>query len=102
MLPSWMRRSRGSTYWLPMCFWPRTNGLCVTSRPSARGKHRFRSGMVERGSRTCYIDFEPVGRRAACRPDTDLLTIAREAGISIAAVCGGRGTCGRCRVKVLE
>ncbi len=51
---------------------------------------------------TCHIDFEPIGRRAACRPGTDLLTIAREAGISISAVCGGKGTCGRCRVRVLE
>ena len=46
----------------------------------------------------CYIDFEPIGRRVACRPAVDLLTLAREAGISIAAVCGGKGTCGRCRV----
>ncbi len=51
---------------------------------------------------TCFIDFQPVGRRAACRPGVDLLTIAREAGISISAVCGGKGTCGRCRVRVLE
>jgi len=50
----------------------------------------------------CSIDFEPVGRRAVCRPGVDLLTIAREAGISIASVCGGKGTCGRCRVKVLS
>jgi len=51
---------------------------------------------------TCQVDFQPIGRRAACRPDADLLTIAREAGISISAVCGGKGTCGRCRVRILE
>ncbi|NPV07816.1 MAG: DUF4445 domain-containing protein [Anaerolineae bacterium] len=57
---------------------------------------------MESTGHTCFVDFEPVGRRAACRRQTDLLTIAREAGISIAALCGGRGTCGRCRVQVLE
>ncbi|MHB0875342.1 MAG: ASKHA domain-containing protein [Anaerolineae bacterium] len=50
----------------------------------------------------CFVDFEPIGRRVLCRPGVNLLTLAREAGISIAAVCGGKGTCGRCRVKVLE
>ena len=51
---------------------------------------------------TCFVEFEPVGRRAACRQGVDLLTISREAGVSIAAICGGAGTCGRCRVRVLE
>lgn len=51
---------------------------------------------------SCQIEFEPIGRRVACRPGVDLLTIARDAGISIAAVCGGKGTCGRCRIKVLD
>ncbi len=31
-----------------------------------------------------------------------ILDVAREAGISIDAPCGGAGTCGKCRVKLLE
>ena len=32
----------------------------------------------------------------------NILEVAREAGISIDAPCGGAGTCGKCRVKLLE
>ena len=53
-------------------------------------------------STVCYIDFEPLGRRVPCRVGVDLLTIAREAGIGLVALCGGVGTCGRCRVRILE
>lgn len=34
-------------------------------------------------------------------PGTDLLTVLRSAGLPINAACGGRGTCGKCRVRVL-
>jgi len=50
----------------------------------------------------CFVDFEPIGRRATCQPGTDLLTIARNVGIGIASVCGGAGTCGRCRVRIIS
>jgi uncharacterized 2Fe-2S/4Fe-4S cluster protein (DUF4445 family) len=48
------------------------------------------------------IDFEPLGRRARVAPGTSLLTAARQAGVGLNAVCGGGGTCGRCRVRVME
>ncbi len=35
-------------------------------------------------------------------PGTDLLTVLRSAGLPVNAACGGRGTCGKCRVRVLE
>ena len=34
-------------------------------------------------------------------PGETLLTALRSAGLSINAACGGRGTCGKCRVRVL-
>ena len=35
-------------------------------------------------------------------PGTDLLDAARQAGIGLASVCGGEGTCGRCRVVIMS
>jgi uncharacterized 2Fe-2S/4Fe-4S cluster protein (DUF4445 family) len=51
---------------------------------------------------TLRIDFEPLGQRVLCRSGTRLLDAARQAGIQIVALCGGGGTCGRCRVQVKE
>src|SRR5512137_314271 len=47
------------------------------------------------------IDFEPIGKRVEVAPGTDLLDAARQAGIGLASVCGGEGTCGRCRVMIM-
>lgn len=51
---------------------------------------------------TCTVDFEPIGRRAAVPHGTKLLDAAHAGGIGITSVCGGQGTCGRCRVVVLD
>ena len=48
------------------------------------------------------IDFEPIGKRVDVAPGTDLLDAARQAGIGLASVCGGEGTCGRCRVVIMS
>ena len=50
---------------------------------------------------TFEIDFEPIGKRVEVAPGTDLLAAARQAGIGLASVCGGEGTCGRCRVVIM-
>nr|HID12900.1 DUF4445 domain-containing protein [Anaerolineae bacterium] len=47
------------------------------------------------------VDFEPFGRRARVAPGTRLLEAARQAGVGLNAVCGGTGTCGTCRVRVV-
>ena len=47
------------------------------------------------------VDFEPLGRRARVEPGTTLLEAARQAGVGLNAVCGGAGTCGTCRVRVV-
>ncbi|HSD84780.1 MAG TPA: ASKHA domain-containing protein [Anaerolineae bacterium] len=51
---------------------------------------------------TFEIDFEPIGKRVEVPPSTDLLDAARQAGIGLASVCGGEGTCGRCRVVIMS
>jgi len=47
------------------------------------------------------VDFEPLGRRARVAQNTTLLEAARQAGVGLSAVCGGAGTCGDCRVRVV-
>jgi uncharacterized 2Fe-2S/4Fe-4S cluster protein (DUF4445 family) len=48
------------------------------------------------------IDFEPIGKRVDVAVDSDLLDAARQAGIGLVSVCGGEGTCGRCRVVIMS
>lgn len=47
---------------------------------------------------TVFIDFEPIGRRGPCPHGATLMECARLLGVGLAAVCGGNGTCGRCKV----
>jgi uncharacterized 2Fe-2S/4Fe-4S cluster protein (DUF4445 family) len=47
------------------------------------------------------VDFEPLGRRARVAQGATLLKAARQAGVGLSAVCGGMGTCGDCRVRVV-
>jgi uncharacterized 2Fe-2S/4Fe-4S cluster protein (DUF4445 family) len=49
-----------------------------------------------------HIDFEPVGRRGKCPADQSLLDCARQLGVDLVSLCGGQGTCGRCKVQVLD
>jgi uncharacterized 2Fe-2S/4Fe-4S cluster protein (DUF4445 family) len=48
------------------------------------------------------VRFEPFSVEIALNPGEDLLSAARRQGVSIRAVCGGSGTCGACRVQILE
>jgi len=50
----------------------------------------------------CIIDFEPVGRRGKCQKNESLLACARRLGVGISSICGGKGTCHACKVKVLS
>lgn len=52
--------------------------------------------------KTVYVDFEPVGRRGECPAGQSLLDCARQLGVDLVSPCGGAGTCGRCRVQVLD
>ncbi len=49
-----------------------------------------------------HIDFEPVGRRGQCTAKQSLLECAHQLGIELVSLCGGKGTCGRCKVQVLS
>jgi uncharacterized 2Fe-2S/4Fe-4S cluster protein (DUF4445 family) len=49
-----------------------------------------------------WVDLQPVGRRILVAPGTTLLEAAQQAGVEIAAVCGGAGSCGKCRVQLMS
>ncbi len=46
--------------------------------------------------------FEPSGRTVFVLPNTTLFEAAARAGIVLQSPCGGRGSCGKCRVRVVE
>ena len=47
------------------------------------------------------VRFEPWGTAVECTADQSLLDAARLAEIPVGAVCSGRGTCGKCQVRIL-
>ncbi|MBC7341927.1 MAG: DUF4445 domain-containing protein [Clostridia bacterium] len=56
---------------------------------------------------TVTVDLEPVGRRVEAKIGQSLLEVVRDLGLGlgtggVTAPCGGRGRCGRCRVRVEE
>ncbi len=48
------------------------------------------------------VVFTPSGRRGRFMLGTDLLAAARSLGVDLDSVCGGRGICGRCRLRIGE
>jgi uncharacterized 2Fe-2S/4Fe-4S cluster protein (DUF4445 family) len=48
------------------------------------------------------VIFNPMGKNADVPPGTILLEAARSAGVEIESPCGGKGTCGKCMVRVLS
>ncbi len=44
--------------------------------------------------------FQPLGRRGTVAPGQTILEAARELGIVISSICGGKQSCGKCRVKI--
>jgi len=49
-----------------------------------------------------HIDFEPVGRRGQCPADQSLLEAARQLGVELISLCGGKGTCSRCKIQIID
>ncbi len=48
------------------------------------------------------VVFTPAGRRGTFPLGTSVLDAAREIGVDIASICGGRGLCGRCQILCSE
>ncbi len=52
--------------------------------------------------KTCCLEFESIGRRGEVTQDKSLLDSARHLGVNIVSICGGTGTCGHCKVRILS
>lgn len=46
------------------------------------------------------VIFMPAGRRGRIKSGESLLEAARQVGVEIESICGGRLTCGKCKVRV--
>jgi len=48
------------------------------------------------------VIFQPSGRRGQIERGKNLLEVSRELGVDIESICGGKKTCGKCKVRVQE
>jgi uncharacterized 2Fe-2S/4Fe-4S cluster protein (DUF4445 family) len=64
-----------------------------TSGPIRREK----KGIVEYS-----ITLQPGGTQFTCSDDQDLLSALHQAGIEVESICGGLGSCGKCRIRIVE
>jgi ferredoxin len=51
-------------------------------------------------AKTARVLFMPSGKRGDFAVGTPVLEAARQLGVYVESVCGGRGICGRCQVDV--
>ena len=51
---------------------------------------------------TALVVFSPSGKRGRFPVGTPVLHAARELGVDIDSICGGRARCGRCQVEAVE
>jgi len=50
----------------------------------------------------CTVAFRPSGRKVEVEKEENILEAAIAAGVHINASCGGSGTCGKCKVKIVQ
>jgi uncharacterized 2Fe-2S/4Fe-4S cluster protein (DUF4445 family) len=48
------------------------------------------------------VNFQPIGRRILVGSDQTLLNAAQNAGIDIASICGGIGSCDSCKIHLIS
>jgi uncharacterized 2Fe-2S/4Fe-4S cluster protein (DUF4445 family) len=63
---------------------------------------RHGSPGPDRSTDRVSVSFVPAGRRVRVTAGTTVLEAARELGVDLDSVCGGRGLCGRCQVTLGE
>lgn len=63
---------------------------------------RLLRSWLERKQGGYFITHTPSGRQLRARQQQTVLDTLREAGVSHASVCGGRGRCTTCRIRISE
>lgn len=58
--------------------------------------------MADASHRDPLVLFMPSGKRGRFAAGTPVLDAARQLGVYVESVCGGRATCGRCQISVQE
>nr|WP_316654665.1 ASKHA domain-containing protein [uncultured Gellertiella sp.] len=58
--------------------------------------------MTDTATKDALVLFMPSGKRGRFPVGTPVLDAARQLGVYVESVCGGRATCGRCQVTVQE
>ena len=53
-------------------------------------------------NQTHTVVFQPSGLRGKVADGATILDASRKLGAGIESVCGGKGTCGKCQVKIEE
>ena len=85
----------------PTCCSVATSTARRGSRGTARELAAARSGGVMAGGKV-EVTYLPSEKTVRVPEGTTLFNAAHWAGLPIESTCGGRGTCGKCGVKVLE
>ena len=58
--------------------------------------------MTDQAAKDALVLFMPSGKRGRFPVGTPVLDAARQLGVYVESVCGGRATCGRCQVEIQE
>ena len=66
------------------------------------GTSENQSTMSEAPEKDPLVLFMPSGKRGRFPVGTPVLDAARQLGVYVESVCGGRATCGRCQIEVQE
>jgi len=74
-----------------------TNSSDLAARPAEDGGF----APIEQPTQHRVI-FQPAGRQGLIDAGTTLLEAARQLGVEIESICGGRQTCSKCQVRVEE
>jgi uncharacterized 2Fe-2S/4Fe-4S cluster protein (DUF4445 family) len=77
----------------------------LSNRFTLSAKHLFnisvKALLIAMASEDKYeVIFLPHGRRDFFPPGTTLMQAAEKLGVDISSICGGKGTCGKCKVRV--
>jgi uncharacterized 2Fe-2S/4Fe-4S cluster protein (DUF4445 family) len=57
---------------------------------------------MSKGKKTYKVIFQPSGSRGAIKEGTTILEAARDLGVGVESICGGKQTCGKCKIIVQE
>lgn len=76
----------------------------ATAKAAAAGASDdpMETSTVANQTNNALVVFMPSGKRGRFELGTPILDCARQLGVDIDSVCGGRGICGRCQVVVAE